>query len=853
MRSRPVAPGSTHDDEASTDDRWIEPHLDERGARGVRGRQGSRTHPRAALRHGRLRGRARLREPRGPARDLPPRRPPGPPVPVRRALPHGDPVLQGGDPRRDPRDDHPQRPQVLLHPAARLPRRRPDGPVPAGLSRRGLGRGLAVGRLPRRRGQAERHPRQGLLVAAHQPGLPDPGRQGHGPVPQLRAGQDRGRQGRLRGGHPARPARHGLRGHGREPVRRQGRPDRHARLHELDPGRHQPPERDRDRARPRLRGRRARHRARRALPGRRDLPAGHRRRAHAAARDRRPARRRGAPRSRHPRDPERLRGRAARPRGALRPLAGRGARSGTGPVSRIQIYDTTLRDGMQGEGMSLSAEEKVRVAHLLDELGIPLIEAGFPASNPKEEELFERLAAERFSADVCAFGMTRRRDVRAEDDPALRLLASCFAPVCTLVGKTWSLHLEKVVRVDPEENLRMIADSVAFLVGEGKRVIYDAEHFFDGFRADPAYALRCLGAAAEAGAECVTLCDTNGSSVPAQVTEATARVVADLGDSVSVGIHTHDDAGCGVANSLVAIEAGARLVQGTLNGYGERCGNANLVTIIPTLELKMGYECIGPDRLRRLTEVAHLVDELCNVTPNPNQPYVGANAFAHKGGMHVAGVNRDARTFEHIDPVDVGADRRVLVSELSGKGTVSARADVDDATAARVYERVKELEHRGYQFEAADGSFDLLFRKETGDYEPLFRLEAWRAIVEKRADGRVETEATIKIWVDGERYVRTAEGNGPVHALDKALREAIGERYPHLRDIQLVNFKVRILDERKGTAAITRVLLDASDGTDSWGAIGVSENIIEASWEALVDSLEAGMLPARIARGAATS
>jgi 2-isopropylmalate synthase len=289
------------------------------------------------------------------------------------------------------------------------------------------------------------------------------------------------------------------------------------------------------------------------------------------------------------------------------------------------------------------------------------------------------------------------------------------------------------------------------------------------------------------------------------------------------------------------VEAGARMVQGTVNGYGERCGNANLITIVPDLELKLGYECIGADKLRRLTEIAHMIDEISNVSPNPDQPYVGAHAFAHKGGMHVAGVNRDARTFEHIDPAEVGADRRVLVSELSGKGTVQARAGVDDATAARVVERVKELESRGYQLEAADGSFDLLIRKETGEYEPLFRLESWRVIVEKRENGRVETEATIKIYVDGERYVRTAEGNGPVHALDRALRDAIGERYPHLRDIELVNFKVRILDETKGTGAVTRVLIDAGDGTGTWGAIGVSENIIEASWEALVDSLEAGM------------
>ena len=515
-------------------------------------------------------------------------------------------------------------------------------------------------------------------------------------------------------------------------------------------------------------------------------------------------------------------------------------------AEQVLLYDTTLRDGMQGEGMSLSVGEKVRLAHALDSLGIHLIEAGFLGSNPKEEEFFDLLSRERFeNADVAAFGMTRRRDVAAEDDPGLTGMADCFAPVCTLVGKTWSLHLEKVTKVDPEENLRMIADSVEFLAGRGKRVIYDAEHFFDAYRDDPAYAVRCLRAAVESGAENVTLCDTNGSSLPPQVAEATAHVVRELGGTVPVGIHTHDDGGCGVASSLAAVEQGARLVQGTMNGYGERCGNANLVSILPALQLKMGYECIEPERLERLTEVAHLVDELCNVTPNPNAPYVGANAFAHKGGMHVAGVNRDARTFEHVDPKTVGADRRFLVSELLGKGTVQARAGLDDAAALRVVERVKDLESRGYHLEAADGSFDLLIRKETGEYEPLFRLESWRVIVEKRETGRVATEATIKIWVDGERYVRTAEGNGPVNALDRALRSAIAERYPHLSDIQLVNFKVRILDETKGTGAVTRVLLDASDGTDTWGAIGVSENIIEASWEALVDSLEAGMLPLR--------
>jgi 2-isopropylmalate synthase len=530
-------------------------------------------------------------------------------------------------------------------------------------------------------------------------------------------------------------------------------------------------------------------------------------------------------------------------------------------MSNIELYDTTLRDGMQGEGMSLSAEEKMRVAHRLDELGIDLIEAGFPGSNPKELELFELLAGEAFEhASVAAFGMTRRRDVRdAADDPALRILADCFAPVCTLVGKTWALHLEKVVKVDREENLRMISDSIGFLVNQGKRVLYDAEHFFDGFNDDPEYATACLRTAARAGAETVVCCDTNGGTLPDRISAAMATVMSELAEFVQVGIHCHDDAGCGVANSIAAVNQGATHVQGTINGYGERCGNANLVTIIPNLQLKLGYECVTARQLGSLAQAAHFLDELLNFTPDPDKPYVGRNAFAHKGGMHVAGVNADPATFEHVDPDVVGNRRELLISELSGKGTVHARArdagiTLDDDDASRVVERVKDLEHRGYHFEAADGSFELLLRKETGEYEPLFRLESWRAIVEKRADGRVETEATIKIWVDGERYVRTAEGNGPVHALDRALRDALVEIHPHLRDIDLVNFKVRILDEAKGTDAVTRVLLDASDGDQVWGSIGVSENVIEASWEALVDSLEYGMQAGRTKpRGEAAS
>ena len=526
-------------------------------------------------------------------------------------------------------------------------------------------------------------------------------------------------------------------------------------------------------------------------------------------------------------------------------------------MSRVTVYDCTLRDGMQGEGMSLSASEKLRVAHVLDQLGIPLIEAGFPSSNPKEAELFGLLAAETFAnAEIAAFGMTRRRGVAAEDDDSLRGLAASFAPVTTIVGKTWGLHLEKVVRVDRDENLRMIEDSVAFLVREGKTVVYDAEHFFDGWRDDRDYALRCARAAAEAGAAWVTLCDTNGASLPHEVEAATAAVAEAL--DAPVGIHCHNDAECGVANSLAAVRAGARMVQGTMNGYGERCGNANLVSIVPNLQLKLGHACVP--ELAGLTEASHLLDELLNFVPDPNRPYVGQNAFAHKGGMHVAGVAADPATFEHIDPAAVGNAREVLISELSGKGTVLQRAEatgveLDASAAARVVERVKQLEHEGFHFEAADGSFDLLIRRETGEYAPLFRLESWRVIAEKREDGRVQTEATIKIWVEGERYVRTAEGNGPVNALDAALRAAISETYPHLGDIRLVNYKVRILDEQKATGAVTRVLLDASDGKDTWGAIGVSENVIEASWDALVDSLEAGMLPGRLrhTRGATTT
>jgi 2-isopropylmalate synthase len=513
-------------------------------------------------------------------------------------------------------------------------------------------------------------------------------------------------------------------------------------------------------------------------------------------------------------------------------------------MEKVKLYDTTLRDGMGGRGMSLSVGEKLSVVRALDALGVHYIEAGFPSSNPKEAELFEGLAElELDNAEIAAFGMTRRRDRNAEDDEGLLGLTAAFAPVACLVGKSSNLHVEKVIRVSGEENLAMIADSIAFCAARGKRPVFDAEHFFDGYREDAAYALETVRAAAEAGAVDVTLCDTNGGSLPSYVAETTAAVVAELGEKVEIGIHTHNDSECAVANSLAAVEAGARLVQGCVNGYGERCGNANLASILPALQLKMGFEVVSDEQIAGLTPTAHYLDEVCNLVSDADRAYVGRNAFAHKAGMHAAGVAADASTFEHLDPALVGNSRDILPSELSGRATIRSQAEragleLDDEAAASAVERLKEREHEGYHYEAAPASFELLLRREAGTYKPLFKLESFRVVTEKRAGGVVETEATIKVEVDGERYLRVAEGNGPVNALDRALRGAIVDHYPHLADIELTNYKVRILDQDHGTGAVTRVLLDSADGEREWGTIGVSENIIEASWEALVDSLE---------------
>ncbi|MCE5254822.1 MAG: citramalate synthase [Actinomycetia bacterium] len=520
------------------------------------------------------------------------------------------------------------------------------------------------------------------------------------------------------------------------------------------------------------------------------------------------------------------------------------------PARPLILYDTTLRDGMQREGMSVSVDEKLRIAVRVADLGVKVIEGGFPGSNPKDEEFFRKLQRQALGdAEVAVFGMTRGRGATADNDRQLRVLADCWAPIATVVGKTWDLHVQKVLRVDRDENLRMIAESVGFLRRQGKRVFYDAEHFFDAYAAHPEYALACLRAAAEAGAESVCLCDTNGAALPMMVAEAVEHVVSALGGACGVGIHAHNDAGCAVANSLVAVAHGAHLVQGTINGYGERCGNADLCSIIPALKLKMGIDCVSGADLAKLTDTAHFVAELCNVAPDPHQPYVGHNAFAHKGGMHIAAVERDPATFEHIAPALVGNSPRVLLSELSGRATIAQRVrrlgypvSEEKELADRLLKRIKEKEHIGYHYEAADASFELLLRAELGLKVELFHLETFRIIVEKREDGETTSEATVKVHVDGERYLETAEGNGPVNALDKALRMAIERRFPEVHDIRLINYSVRILDEDRGTAATTRVLIDSSDGHDTWGSVGVGENVVEASWQALVDSISYGLL-----------
>jgi 2-isopropylmalate synthase len=509
----------------------------------------------------------------------------------------------------------------------------------------------------------------------------------------------------------------------------------------------------------------------------------------------------------------------------------------------IRLFDTTLRDGTQREGVSLTTEDKIRIARELDSLGLHYIEAGFPASNPKDLEFFENFDAGELTARLVAFTRARRPGGSAEDDPAVTLLPRLSAPVACVVAKSWKMHVEKVLRTTAEENLRSVSDTVAYLARAGKEVIFDAEHYFDGFREDPEHALAVLHAAAEAGATTLVLCDTNGGTLPTELKAVVGRTVREFPD-VEIGIHTHNDGGCGVANALAAVEAGATHVQGTVNGVGERCGNCDLVTTIANLQLKMGLKVLDDARLKRLTEVSNYVSELMNLTPDTHRPYVGRSAFSHKGGLHVDGISRDPSTYEHVPPEVVGNVRRTPVGELSGKNSIRAKAEelgleAGDVTA--VLSAIKQREYEGYHYEAADASLALLIGRTTGDARPLFELETFRIISEKNADGETMTEATIKLLVKGQRVISTAEGNGPVNALDRALRQAIGPHYPELEEIHLSNYKVRILDEHRATAATTRVLIDSTDSKRVWGAVGVGENIIEASWQALVDSLEYGV------------
>ena len=512
-------------------------------------------------------------------------------------------------------------------------------------------------------------------------------------------------------------------------------------------------------------------------------------------------------------------------------------------MSPVTIYDTTLRDGTQGTGISFSTLDKIRVAEKLDDFGVHYIEGGWPGSNPKDAAFFQEAAKRTWkNARITAFGMTRRGKVKVEDDAQVQMLLDAQTPAVTVVGKTWPLHVTEVFNVSLEENLAMIADTVAYLKKHGREVLYDAEHFFDSFRDDPEYSLKTVKAAQDAGADLVVLCETNGGALPDFVGEVTAKVVAHLGRPV--GIHTHNDGGVGVANALAAVRAGANQVQGTINGYGERVGNCNLVTVMPNLQLKMGIN-LGLD-LTRLRELANFVDEMANVPHDIRAPYVGAAAFTHKGGLHVHAVQKLARSYEHIDPAAVGNERIITISDLSGQSNVLVRAeklgfklDKGSPQVQAVLAEVKRLESDGYEFEAAEASFEMLLRKQLGEYRPAFELIEFHSTHRCNGERGFETcEATVKARMKDERVYTVAEGDGPVNALDQALRKALLPHYPEIAAVELQDFKVRIIDGAAGSAAKTRVLITSSDGEVSWSTVGVNFNIIDASWEALVDSLE---------------
>jgi 2-isopropylmalate synthase len=525
---------------------------------------------------------------------------------------------------------------------------------------------------------------------------------------------------------------------------------------------------------------------------------------------------------------------------------------------RVEIYDTTLRDGSQLEGISLTVEDKLRIAEQLDWLGVHYIEAGWPGANPKDDELFRRAPRDLrlTTSTLVAFGSTRRARGRVDSDDTLRHLVEANVGTVCIVGKSWDYHVTEALGTTLDEGVAMVADSVAFLRSQGLEVMFDAEHFFDGYARNAEYALRVLEAAATAGASRLVLCDTNGGSLPHQVEQVVREVVDYFKGDVGIAVHLHDDGGTGVANALAGVRGGAIQVQGTINGYGERTGNCNLTTIIPNLTLKMGVETIPPDRLDRLTPVAHHVAELVNMPLNPQAPFVGHSAFAHKAGLHTSAIAKRPDAYEHIDPELVGNGTRFVVSELAGKSTLVLKAkelglELDGPQLAEVVETLKQLEHEGYHFEVADGSLELLMRRATGWRPGWFEVESFRVITDDHRGvdtltgetrATVTTEATVKVHVDGERLIATAEGNGPVNALDRALRTALDGRFPPLERVHLTDYKVRVLDTSRGTGAVTRVLIDSTDGDATWTTIGVNENIIEASWQALLDSIHFGLL-----------
>ena len=515
---------------------------------------------------------------------------------------------------------------------------------------------------------------------------------------------------------------------------------------------------------------------------------------------------------------------------------------------RIEIYDTTLRDGTQGEGFNLSLQDKLLIAQKLDELGVDYIEGGFPLSNPKDEAFFRDVRELKLkNAKISAFGMTRRRGIKAEDDPGMKALLAAETAVVTLVGKTSEYQVKTVLAVTPEENLSMISDSVKLFRNAGRQVIYDAEHFFDGYKLNRDYAIKTLLAAQEAGASVLCLCDTNGGCMPELVAEAVAEVKKQTGSRI--GIHTHNDGSVAVANALVAVRAGADHAQGTINGVGERCGNMDLIPLIANLQLKYNYDCLRPGTLQHLTEVSRFVYETANMNLVAGQPYVGSSAFAHKGGMHVHAVQKDTSTYEHVSPESIGNTRKILISELSGVSNIATKAgkkfniESDKETLRKVLQRVQDLENQGFQFEAAEASFELLLRKEIGRYKKFFTLDHYRIVVLKMDSTTPVSEATVKIHVGDTLEHRVAEGDGPVNALDGALRKALRGHYPTIEQVHLTDYKVRVINSRAETAAKVRVIIeckrDKGDGTrELFGTIGVSENVIDASWQALVDAYE---------------